>query len=173
MQMQNNKKNFDAPIDASKIGQEDERLRLLQQIKSARSQAGLFARANEKYNTKRWEDAWAPYYRIATSSAVVGGVISFLIGWAGCTLIATALFGSLMGYTVDYCGRCGNAIVGSPSVLPTFRVVFLVSSPKEGSLMFGSFDLCKETQPLVLLSDFRCIYRCIEIFFVILHRHFG
>lgn len=98
--MQNNKKNFDAPIDASKIGQEDERLRLLQQIKSARSQAGLFARANEKYNTKRWEDAWAPYYRIATSSAVVGGVISFLIGWAGCTLIATALFGSLMGYTV-------------------------------------------------------------------------
>lgn len=100
MQMQNNKKNFDAPIDASKIGQEDERLRLLQQIKSARSQAGLFARANEKYNTKRWEDAWAPYYRIATSSAVVGGVISFLIGWAGCTLIATALFGSLMGYTV-------------------------------------------------------------------------
>lgn len=98
--MQNNKKNFDAPIDASKIGQEDERLRLLQQIKSARSQAGLFARANEKYNTKRWEDAWAPYYRVATSSAVVGGVISFLIGWAGCTLIATALFGSLMGYTV-------------------------------------------------------------------------
>lgn len=75
-------------------------MRLLQQIKSARSQAGLFARANEKYNTKRWEDAWAPYYRIATSSAVVGGVISFLIGWAGCTLIATALFGSLMGYTV-------------------------------------------------------------------------
>ena len=98
--MQNNKKNFDAPIDASKIGQEDERLRLLAQIKAAKHQAALFGRANEKYNAKRWEDAWAPYYRIATSSAVVGGVISFIIGWAGCTLIATALFGSLMGYTV-------------------------------------------------------------------------
>jgi len=98
--MQNNKKNFDAPIDASKIGQEDERLRLLAQIKAAKHQAALFGRANEKYNAKRWEDAWAPYYRIATSSAVVGGVISFIIGWAGCTLIATALFGRLMGYTV-------------------------------------------------------------------------
>lgn len=98
--MQNNKKILDAPIDASKIGQEDERLRLLAQIKAAKHQAALFGRANEKYNAKRWEDAWAPYYRIATSSAVVGGVISFIIGWAGCTLIATALFGSLMGYTV-------------------------------------------------------------------------
>lgn len=87
-------------IDVSQIGKEDDRLRILNQIKKNKAEAALFGKAKEKYADKRWEDAWLPYYRISTGAAVVGGILSFIIGWAGCTLVATAMFGGTVGLVI-------------------------------------------------------------------------
>lgn len=81
----------------SGLDNKDPRTMILAKAKQETAKNKLYAEAYEKYGTKRWEDAWRPFYNYSTAVGVIGNTLSALIGTPGCMVLAGAMIGGIQG----------------------------------------------------------------------------